>query len=247
MNGEVTANLTAMPMGNLIVLIAGVLLLMIVGAVLIKHFNLNISKGSIKVSDYEVDQKCQTTMYHMQDTIDNIDFETRGAIRRQTKVSNYKIAGIGKVSEMCNSSRRSLYHSFKEPFYDFINANHFTREFRPDNIDSYKANLFECIHEIHQELTFEYHLDDCDRNEMDIWNEVAPQFEKLVDDWLLMAFKEVKKACNRKIKVYEQLIPEMEKSKHWSAVLNECITKNKEYIKNQDELINRFEGGRNGR
>lgn len=243
MDGAVTANLTVMPLSNLVILLVGIVVIMIVAAILIKKCNLTVSKGSIKVADYEIDQKCQTTMYHVQDTIDNIDYETRNAIRRQTKVSNYKIAGIGKVSDMCNSSRRSLYHSFKEPFYDFINANHFTREFRPDNIDSYKDNIFECIHEIHQELTFEYRLDDCDRNEMDIWNEVAPQFEQLVDDWLLMAFKEVKKGCLSKIKVYEKLVPEMEKSKHWSSVLSECIQKNKDYIKNQDDLIARFERG----
>lgn len=241
MKEEVVSSLASMSTSNLIIIIVGILVLMIAAAILIKKCDLIVSKGSIKVTDYETDQKCQAIMYHMQDAIDNIDYDTRSSIRRQTKVSNYKIAGIGRISDMCQTSRRSLFHSFKEPFYDFINANHFTREFRPDNIDSYKANLFECIREIHQELSFEYKLDGCDRNEMDVWTAVSPQFEQLVDDWLLMAFKEVKKSCIRKIELYERYIPELEKSKHWSEVLSECINKNKEYIKNQDELIKKFE------
>lgn len=243
MSGEVTANLNTIPLTNLIVILAGVILIMIVGGVLIKIFNLNISKGSIKVADYENDLRSQATSYHLQETIDNIDFDTRNAIRRQTKVCNYKIAKIGTVSDMCQTARRSLYHSFKEPFYDYINANHFTQEFRPENIDSYKENLLENIREIYQELLFEYSMDDCDKNVMDIWEEVAPDFTQLVDDWLVMALKEVRKGCGRKINVYQLMLPEVEKSKHWKEILDNCVLKNEGYIKNINTILGNMKRG----
>lgn len=237
MEGKITADLTNMSPLNLVIIFAGILVLIVVIAILIKKLNIQFSKGSITVSDYQHDQECQTIIYHLGDSIETIDYETKNAIRRQTKASNYKIAKIGSINDMCQTGRRSLFHAFKEPFFDYINANHFTRELRPDNFESYRSNLLEIIHEQYQELMYEYKMDDCDRNQMDDWEIVSEQFEKLVDTWLLMVMIEVKKACARKIKLYEQILPEIKESKHWSDIINSCITKNSDYIKNITSLI----------
>lgn len=237
MSGEITADLTKMAPTNLLIIFGGLILVMIVAAFLVKKFNLVVSKGAIKVSDYEYDQQCQNIIYHLQDTIENVDYETKNAIRRQTKACNYKIAKIGTISELCQTARRSLYHAFKEPFYDYINANHFTRELRPDNFESYRKNLIDVIQELHQELMFEYQSDDCDKNTIDEWDLVDKQFERLVDDWLMMVMVEVKKSCARKIQIYNQLLPEVKDSKHWNEVLTGCISKNEEYMSNIKTLV----------
>ena len=57
MDQTVTA-VSTMPLENLITIIVGIVIILIVVAVLIKVFNLNISKGTIKSSDYEYDQRC---------------------------------------------------------------------------------------------------------------------------------------------------------------------------------------------
>lgn len=237
MDGKISADLTAMPVTNLIVIFAGILILMVAAAILIKKFNLNVDKGSIRVSDYEHDQHCQTLIYHLGESIDNIDYESKNAIRRQTKVINYKIAKIGNINDLCQTARRSLFHAFKEPFYDYINANHFTRELKPDNFTSYRSNLIEIIHEKYEELMYEYKIDDCEKNAMTDWENVFNQFEKLVDEWLLMVMAEVKKACALKIKQYELISPEVASSKHWKEVIDGCISKNQTYISNINELI----------
>ena len=237
MSGNVDADLNSMPLVNLIVLIVGVIAIILVIAFVIKKFGIQVSKGTIKASDYKYDQDCQTIMYHLQETIDSIDYETRCAMRRQTKPCNYKIAQIGNIQDMCHSSRRSLFYALKEPFYDYINNNHFTREFLPENFEPYRTSLIEYIRETYQELFFEYNFDDCDKNRMQEWDEVADDMEMFVDSWLVMIMTAVKRACARKIEEYKKVLPDVQKSNHWNTVVTGCIDKNTKYIECIRDLI----------
>ena len=237
MNGVVSADVTNMSALNLVIIFAGLIILTVVVAAVIKKFNLSISKGAIRSEDYEYDQACQTVMYHLGEDINNIDYELRRDIRRNTQKSNYSVANIGNMEKMCQAARHSLFLAFKEPFYECINNNHFTRELMPPNYEIYRSQLISWLKEAHQEYMFEYNLDSCPQNDMSTWNDVKDSFAFLADEWLIMVSKEVIKACTRKIRLYELELKNVEKSKHWSSVLNACIAKNKEYV---DVLTNRL-------
>ncbi|MCQ2086546.1 MAG: hypothetical protein MJZ37_00520 [Bacilli bacterium] len=237
MQGEISANLTTMPLSNLIVIFVGIIAVISITLFLVRKLGLSISKGTLKTSDYEYDQTCQTVMYHLQEVIESVDYELRCSMRRQTKSCNYKISKISCIEKMCQTSRRSLFYAFKDPFYEYINNNHFTRELMPENYPSYRNQLLEMIREIHREILFENTLDNCDKNVMEQWNSVEESFQTLIDDWLVMVMTEVRKSCARKIKLYEAEIKNVEQSQHWSQVLQDCIEKNKYYIQVLDERL----------
>lgn len=225
MNGEITANLNTIPLSNLIVLFIGALVLMVVAAILIKVFNLNIGKGSIKVSDYEYDQRCILANHKIKEDIDNIDWILQKTLREQTKSFNCKILEVGNAMNMCKPVMKSIINIFKDPFYSYISNNHFTREFMPTNYDSYRANLINAIKNEHKNILIEYNFDSCKKNELSQWEDIKEDVETVVDEWLVMVQNEVKKACYQKIKLYETEIINLEKSAVWKSVIEQCIEK----------------------
>ena len=176
-------------------------------------------------------------MYHLQEIIENIDYETRSEMRKQTRPCNYKLSSIGEIQSMCHASRRSLFSALKEPLYDYINNNHFTRELLPENFETYRSTLIEYVRESYQELFLEYNYDDCNKDNMQQWAEVSEEMKSFIDDWLVKIMVSTKKACSRKIEAYERTLPEIQDSEHWKAIVEGCIDKNKHYISCIKELI----------
>ena len=235
MTGEVTANLNTIPLSNLITIIIGIVVLLIVGAVLIKKFGISI--GNVKANTYEYDQWCLTVNHHINEEIKNIDFELHRDVRRKTSLCTYSISKIGNTDLMCPTSRRAIFGALKEPFYDCITDNHFTRELAPTNFDAYKSQILSSVKDAYNDMLFESKGDQCDRNTLREWNEVEETCKAMIDEWLVMVMREVRKSCERKIKVYETEGKSAEKSKHWNAIFLECIEKNKSYIKNVDDRL----------
>lgn len=236
MEQTVTA-VSTMPLENLITIIVGIVVILIVIAVLIKVFNLNISKGTIKSSDYEYDQRCLIVNHKIKEDVDNIDWKLQKRLREQTKYLSYSIYKIGRVQEMCQAARKSLSSSYREPFYNCISNNHFTREFLPTSFDSYRQNLIQSLRAIHQALLIEYKTDNCKMDDMQDWEDVETCFENLVDEWLEMAMNEVRKSCYEKVNLYETEIGTIEKSQIWKEIIQNCIEKNKMYIKEIDKRL----------
>lgn len=236
MDQTVTA-VSTMPLENLITIIVGVVIILIVVAVLIKVFNLNISKGTIKTSDYEYDQRCLIVNHKIKEDVENIDWKLQKNLREQTKHLSYSISKIGNVQEMCQASRKSLFNAYREPFYNCISNNHFTREFLPSNYESYRQNLIQSLRAIHQVLYIEYNLDSCKMDDMRDWVDVECEFNALVDEWLEMAMNEVKKSCYEKINLYETEMHSVEKSSIWKEIIQTCIEKNKNYIKEIEKRL----------
>lgn len=237
MNGEVTANLNTMPLTNLIVIFAGLIILMVVAAILVKKMNLTIGKGSIKVSDYEYDQRCILANHKIKEDIDNIDWILQKNLREQTKNFNCKILEVGNVTNMCKPAMKSIINIFKDPFYSYISNNHFTREFMPNNFSSYRTNLLNAIRNEHANLSIEYNSDKCQNNELSKWADIEKDVEAIVDEWLVMVQNEVKKACYQKIILYQTEIKNLEKSTVWKSVIESCISKNENYIKEIEKRI----------
>jgi hypothetical protein len=236
MDQTVTA-VSTMPLENLITIIVGIVIILIVIAVLIKVFNLNISKGTIKSSDYEYDQRCLIVNHKIKEDVENIDWKLQKNLREQTKHLSYSISKIGNVQEMCQASRKSLFNAYREPFYNCISNNHFTREFLPSNYESYRQNLIQSLRAIHQVLFIEYNLDSCKMDDMRDWVDVESEFNALVDEWLEMAMNEVKKSCYEKINLYETEMHSVEKSSIWKEIIQTCIEKNKNYIKEIEKRL----------
>lgn len=236
MDQTVTA-VSTMPLENLITIIVGIVIILIVVAVLIKVFNLNISKGTIKSADYEYDQRCLIVNHKIKEDVENIDWKLQKNLREQTKHLSYSISKIGNVQEMCQASRKSLFNAYREPFYNCISNNHFTREFLPSNYESYRQNLIQSLRAIHQVLYIEYNLDSCKMDDMRDWVDVESEFNALVDEWLEMAMNEVKKSCYEKINLYEIEMHSVEKSSIWKEIIQTCIEKNKNYIKEIEKRL----------
>ncbi|MBR6552815.1 MAG: hypothetical protein IKT89_08260 [Clostridia bacterium] len=228
---------STMPLSNLIVMIIGIIVILVVVAILIKVFNLTISKGTIKSADYEYDQRCLIVNHKIKEDVENIDWKLQKSLREQTKHLSYSISKIGNVEEMCQASRKSLFNTYREPFYNCISNNHFTREFLPSNYDSYRQNLIQSLRAIHQVLYIEYNLDSCKMDDMQDWKDVEENFYALVDEWLIMAMNEVRKSCYEKIDLYETEFHSVEKSPIWKEIIQNCIDKNKNYIKEIDKRL----------
>lgn len=236
----VTANINTMPISTLLIIIGGLLLVIIVAAFVIKKFGLDISKGSIKASTYEYDQKCILVNHKIKEDIDNIDWILQKNLREQTKNFSCKITEIGNVINMCRPTMRSIINTFKDPFCSCISNNHFTKEFMPTNFDSYRANLINAIKNEHQNLLLEYNKDKCHNNELSQWDKIETDVEHIVDDWLIMAMNEVKKTCYEKINLYKNEIKNLEKSQIWNEVISDCIAKNENYIKEISQRLQRM-------
>lgn len=238
MDGKITADLNTIPVATLLIILGGIVVVMIVAALLIKKLGIEVSKGTIKSSDYEYDQRCILANHKIKEDIDNIDWNLQKSLREQTKNYNCKIIEVGNAMKMCRPAMKSIINIFKDPFYSYISNNHFTREFMPTNYNSYRQNLINAIKNEHSNLSIEYNHDSCSKNELSQWTEIESDVEVIVDDWLIMVQNEVKKACYQKISLYESEIKNLEKSNVWKGVIEQCISKNRTYIK---EIENRLE------
>lgn len=220
-----------MPLINLICIFIGIAALIIIIGWVVKKFGLQIGGDKLKAKDYEYDLNCQTIMYHLQENIEQIDYETRRNMRNETAFYNYHISKLETVDSMCPPVRKSLFYAFKEPFFECINNNHFTRELMPGNYEYYRASILNALKASYQNLLIEYGNDACDKDNIPSWDSVQVDFHQLVDEWLVMAQCEVIKSCKRKIALYEKETKNVSESKHWKEVLEDCIKKNQNYIK----------------
>lgn len=235
---ETVNTLGNMSLANLITIITGVIVIMIVAAILIKKLGLTIGKGTIKAADYEYDQRCLIVNHKIKEDIDNIDWKLQKRLRERTKNLSYSISKIGNVQDMCQASRKSLFNCYREPFYEYISNNHFTREFLPTNFESYRQSLLQSLRALHQVLYIEYNLDSCKMDDIQDWQDVEKDFCNLVDEWLEIAMNEVRKSCYEKLTLYKNELPNMEKSSTWKEIIENCIEKNKTYIKEIDKHLN---------
>lgn len=229
--------ISTMPLTNLIVTFTGIIVVLIVVAVLVKKLGITISKGTIKASDYEYDQRCLIVNHKIKEDIDNIDWKLQKKLRERTKTLSYSISKIGTIKDMCQASRKSLFNTYREPFYNCISNNHFTREFLPTNFENYRQALVQNLRALHQVLFIEYNLDKCEHDDMQDWEEVEKDFYDLVDEWLIIAMNEVKNSCYEKICLYESEMPNLEKSTIWKEIIQNCIDKNKTYIKEIEKRL----------
>lgn len=240
MSGEVTADLTSISTSNLLIIIGGIILIMFVALFLVKKLGLSVSKGSISATDYNYDQRCIFINHKIKEDVDNIDWNLQKSLREQTQTFDYDITEIGKIKDMCVAARYFLISSSKEPFYACISNNHFTRQFMPSNFDSYRTNLLAALRNEHTHNMFIFNFDECKNNDMSQWENVKDEYEKLADKWLVMAMNEVKKACHQKLTLYKLEIKNMEKSKNWSEIIQQCIDKNENYIKEIDMRLSQM-------
>ena len=74
-------------------------------------------------------------------------------------------------------------------------------------------------------------------DDMRDWVDVEGEFNALVDEWLEMAMNEVKKSCYEKINLYETEMHSVEKSSIWKEIIQTCIEKNKNYIKEIEKRL----------
>lgn len=245
MNGTVNADLSTIPMSNLIVIFAGIACLLIIAAVLIKVFKIEIGLGkkdTIKLQDYEYDQRCILINHKIKEDVDNIDWNLQKALREQTKNMNCLVSKLDKDQELCKPSRNSLFKTIKEPLYACVSNNHFTREFMPTNYDSYRTNLMTSMQNDYENLLYEYNTDSCDKNALYPWDDVEETIENVVDAWLIMAMNEVKKACYQKLNLYKTEIKNVEKSETWKSVIQMCIDKNTHYIDEIEKRLSKVGG-----
>lgn len=245
MNGEVKVDLSTIPMNTLIVVFIGIAGLLIIAAVLIKIFKIDFGfskKDTIKLQDYEYDQRCILINHKIKEDVDNIDWNLQKSLREQTKNINCVISELDIENSLCKPSRISLFKTIKEPLYACVSNNHFTREFMPTNYDSYRKNIISSMQNDYKNLMYEYNGDACEKNTLETWSVVEPIVEKSVDTWLIMAMNEVKKACYQKLNLYKTEIKNVEKSETWKSVIQNCIDKNTHYIDEIEKRLSKYGG-----
>lgn len=237
MKGEITADLTVIPVSNIIAIGAVVVVVLIVAAVLMKK--LGISIGSIKPTVYEYDQYCQTEMFHVQEAITDIDTETRHSMRKYTSFGTYAVSKISELGEACSATRIAMTLTMKQPLMDFIAANHFTKELKGERFDSYRRKVVGAIRDTYTDILYDIKNSKCNTKLPD-WEDARSDYENLIDSWMYMILQETRNACRKKIDVYTNARRIVEKNKRWLEVIDSCIAKNQDYIKDFEEKITKM-------
>lgn len=237
MKGEITADLTVIPVSNIIAIGSVVVVVLIVAAILIKK--LGISIGSIKPTVYEYDQYCQTEMFHVQEAIADIDIETRTRMRKYTSFGTYAVSKISELGEACSATRIAMTLTMKQPLMDFISANHFTKELKGQYFESYRRKVIGAIRDAYSDILYDIKHSKCNTR-LPAWEEAKADYEVLVDSWMQMILQETVNACRKKIDEYTKARKIIEKNKRWLEVIDSCISKNQNYIKDFEEKITRM-------
>ena len=227
MKGEIIADLATIPVINIITIGIVIICGLVVVAILIKKLGLSI--GAIKPSVYEYDQFCQTEMFHLQEKIADLDKETKINMRRYTKFGAYSIAKICQLDTVCTAIRNSMIFTMKEPLLGFVTENHFTKELTETGYESYRTKVISSVRDTYYDLTCDSKNMKCDVILPD-WEETKDAYIELIDSWLYMAVREVRKTCLRKIQEYERVLKIVENNKNWKSIVENCIKKNNEYI-----------------
>jgi len=251
MQGKIEADLTNMSTANLIVLFVGISVLLIVVTVIIIVTITKLKKLGIKnFGPLEVEHNNMSTMYEMNDKINDIDNTCHNQMKYITERMKIHISNVFAEMNICVPTRVSISSAIRSPLYESISNNHFTAELMPDRYTTYRERIIETIKDEYVSLAATNKNEQCSRDKLPTWDAVIPddsgkkatmneRLTECVDIWLKRIAKEVMNACEKKIVIYKQYLRMFEESKDDFRIniCRECIEKNEHYIREIKHLL----------
>ena len=226
MQGNIAADLTAMPVLNLLVLFGGVIILLIVGAVIIRKL------GIKNIGPIKLEQRNQTTMHSMNEATKDSDDSCRRQLRHITSSMKINISNIFAAVNVCSIARVALSSAIRSSLYESIANNHFTRELMPENYEGYRERLVEMIKEEYMYLSSFAKDTSCNHESLPPWAAISKNMVVFVELWIKRISREVMLNCERKIQIYQKYQGDFEdaKDEYRLRIVKNCIQKNEEYV-----------------
>jgi len=251
MQGNVEANLTTMPLANLIALFIGASVLLIIITVITIVLITKLKKLGFKnFGPLEMEHNNVSTMYEMNDKLNDIDNTCHNHMRLITEKMKIHISNVFADMNICAPSRVSISSTIKSPLYESVSNNHFTAELMPDRYQTYRERIIDCVKDEYTSIAAVSKHEQCNRDKLPSWDAKLTDLsgkeftmnEKLtecVDMWLKRIAKEVMNACEKKLTVYNQYLHVFEEAKDSfrANICKECIEKNERYIREIKHLL----------
>jgi hypothetical protein len=229
MQGELSADFTAMPVGNMAVFFGGIATLLVVVAVVVVFL---VRKLHIKsLGPIQMEQHNQTTLFSMNEVIKDIDYFGMWQMRQITSDMKIKISNIFTERRICTIARIALSSAIRFPLYESVANNHFTTELMPEHYDAYRARIVERMAD--EYISFSSVSNDlsCGKESLPSWTEVSKDLTDCIDLWLCRIGRETLLACQKKLGVYNSYLHNFKENKdaYRMDIVQQCIDKNRRY------------------
>jgi len=236
MKGEITADLSTMPIATMITLFIGIAILLIITAFVIVAI---VRKLGIKnFGPIKMEHNNTSSMYDMNEKIKDFDDHCHRQMRYITDRMKIHISNILDQLNICIPARVSISSAIRFPLYESIANNHFTVELMPERFPVYRERIIDNMKDEYESIAGSKDIQ-CNREKLPPWNEMGTQIIGCIDLWLKRVSKEVMDCCERKITVYKNYLKGFEKSEDEfrAGICKECIEKNERYVRELKRLI----------
>jgi len=236
MTGQINADLAAMPLWNMIVLLCGVALLLIIAGIVIVTVVRKLGIQSFGPFKREHDNN--TSMHDMDEKIKDFDDHCHRQMRYITDRMKIHISNILDQLNICIPARVSISSAIRFPLYESIANNHFTVELMPDRFQVYRDRIIENMKDEYDSIAGSNDTQ-CSRDKLPPWDQMSSQIIGCIDMWLKHVSREVMDCCGRKITVYKNYLRGFEKSddEFRTTICKDCIEKNERYVRELKRLI----------
>ena len=232
---SVDLNLTTIPLPNIIIIVAAVMIMFFALLFVIVKYVKKI--GPV---DLEKENSVESSVYEMNREIFNVDSDMGARVRSITTSLETRLRNIFYESRICPVAVIALTNSALRPLYNSISNNHFTTVMQPSNRDNYLNGLLRAIEDQYRStynamLNFECgdkkvsmpKWDDTNSGED---NSPKMRVEKFLDEWVDGVTTETIKSCLRKIEIFKSYEKSFKGNAYRTNILISCITKNEKYI-----------------
>jgi hypothetical protein len=236
-NVTVGADLSVMPISNLVVLCIFTLLAaagLIIGGVwaiktlkIKKIGNIDILEETKKAYEhYNFMASCQ---HFMDDEIHDIDDSLRARLQEITQSAELHTMNILRNFLKSGLLQESLTANFSLILTASVIKNHFTKELMPDRYKGYRDRI---ITQFEDRYLDAYSRVFDVEEKMPTWSDVRDSMIGIVDNWLFRVKEAVKSSCDDKIEIYNRYVLRFKDDEHRTEIVRECNEKNKKYIAN---------------
>jgi hypothetical protein len=231
---NVKADITALPLANIIAIGIGIVVILTAVAVLsvwaIKK--LGIKKlGPVQMLEEQQQKndehnKSISCLHYMDDEIDEIDntlrMQCHQIILEYSSHIRVALRQISADDAVCGN----LIANVKVILSGSVIRNHYTRELMPERLNKYRERYIG-------------QMEDFYRNQSSYttvvtlppWDESKKVFEHLLDEWIKRIKQAVVSACEEKIEVYDRYKNRFKEDDPWMSVCLDCREKNVNYVK----------------
>jgi hypothetical protein len=227
--GQVTVDLAAMPLNNLIALIAGAAALLFILAAL---FVILVKKlGITGIGPLRLEHRGLSAEYRMNEAAAGAEDVCRRQMRQVTNSIKRNVSNIFAEMRICVIARVAISSSIRYPLYESISNNHFTTELTA-NFRNYREKIIELMRDEYVSLSSVSQDIQCNKDALPAWEKVSVRIVDSIDTWLKRISQEVIRVCEKKIGIYKEYMNDFEdaRDKYRADICRRCIEKNEHYV-----------------